>query len=71
MHVVVVDVYENSESREIDVVHVAILEDVLERPGADFHEFVLAYIPKLAVQHGLEMATGGIGRPVTVKASPL
>jgi len=54
---------------------------VLERPGADFHEFVLvvkvglfsasallmveaqAYIPKLAVQRGLEMATGGIGRP--------
>jgi len=64
-----------------DVVHAATPEDVLERPGADFHEFVLvvkvsffsasallmveaqAYIPKLAVQHGLEMATGGIGRP--------
>ena len=30
-----------------------------------------AYIPKLAAQHGLEVATGGIGRPVTVKASLL
>lgn len=29
-----------------------------------------AYIPKLAVQHGLEVATDGIGRPVAVKASP-
>jgi len=54
---------------------------VLERPGADFREFVLvvkvgffsasallmveaqAYIPKLTMQHGLEMVTGGIGRP--------
>ena len=32
--------YENSEPRN-DVIHAAILEDVLERPGAGFHEFVL------------------------------
>ena len=54
---------------------------MLERPGTDFHEFVLvvkvgffstsalpiveaqAYVSKLAVLHGLEMAMGGIGGP--------
>lgn len=80
MHVVVVGVYENFESREM-MSFMLLYWKTLERPGADFHEFFFvvkvgffsasallmveaqAYILKLAVQHGLKMAMGGIGRP--------